>query len=356
MPDATVDSATARGVRRPRDPTLWPYESTHRSPIWIGLAIALVFIIVTVGLHELMVFFGSRPLYFYSAEVRIGALLINGLLLGYIPTANALLHQGVERDLRELRPVLRLSEGEWRELLSETTVVPSAVLWLATGIGLGVGAGMASFDPAIRQNYSGISVVDPRFLWMLLHNMAVMALGLRLFVTETHVSRAYARIGEELVEVDLFDLAPLAPFARKGQRSVVLWAVLSAIISWFWFLGAALQANIVISLLVVIVVTSAFLQPVVGVRRRIRAAKRAELERIHGALRQERERLLEVGPETGESRPRVADLVAYRSLVQGVREWPFDVSTLVRFLLFGALGVGSWLGGALVERLLDALL
>ena len=51
----------------------------------------------------------------------------------------------------------------------------------------------------------------------------------------------------------------------------------------------------------------------------------------------------------------MADLIAYRSLVQSVHEWPFDVSSLARFLLFGALGVGSWLGGALVERLLDIL-
>jgi hypothetical protein len=179
---------------------------------------------------------------------------------------------------------------------------------------------------------------------------------LRLFVTETHVSRAYARIGEEFVDVDLFDLAPLAPFARKGQRSVVLWAVLSAIISSFWVLGSAGRANIVFPLLFVIVLTSAFLQPVVGVRRRIRAAKRAELERIHGALRLERERLLEAGAATDEPRTRMTDLVAYRSLVQSVHEWPFDVSTLARFFLFGAIGVGSWLGGALVERLLDVVL
>jgi len=110
----------------------------------------------------------------------------------------------------------------------------------------------------------------------------------------------------------------------------------------------------VFPLLFVIVVTSAFLQPVVGVRRRIRTVKRAELERLHGALR--RERLLEAGPETDEPRTRMADLIAYRSLVQNVHEWPFDVSTLARFLLFGALGVGSWLGGALVERLLDVVL
>jgi hypothetical protein len=335
---------------------LWPYEGTHRSPVWIGLAIALVFVIVTVGLHESMTFFGAQPLRLFSVEARIGSLLINGLLLGYIPTANALLHRGVERDLRDLRPVLRRSEEEWQQLLSETTAVPSPALWLATGIGLCVGAGMASLDPVIRGAYSGLSVLDPRFLWLLLHNSVVMALGLRLFATEAYLSRAYARIGKEFVEVDLLDLAPLAPFARKGQRSVVLWAVLSAIISFFWVLGSAGQANIVFPLLFVIVVTSAFLQPAMGVRRRIRAAKRAELERVHGALRVERGRLLEAGPETDDSRTRMADLVAYRSLVQSVHEWPFDVSALARFLLFGALGVGSWLGGALVERLLDVLL
>jgi hypothetical protein len=356
MPDATAESSARREGMGPRDPMLWPYASTDRSPLWIGLAIALAFGVLTVLLHELMILLGSEPLRFYSPEVRIGSLLINALLLGYIPTANAILHRGVERDLRELRPVLRRSNEEWQKLLDETTAVPSAALWMASGIGLCVGAGMVSLDPELRETYSGVSAFDPRFIWLLLHTSVVMALGLRLFVTEGHVSRAYARIGEELVEVDLFDLAPLAPFARKGQRSVVLWAVLSVMISWFWFLGSALQANLVISLLVLFVVTSAFLQPVMGVRRRIRGAKVAELERINDALRMQRGRLLEMGPEGDESGTRMADLVAYRSLVQGVREWPFDVSNLARFLLFGALGVGSWLGGALVERLVDVLL
>jgi hypothetical protein len=93
-----------------------------------------------------------------------------------------------------------------------------------------------------------------------------------------------------------------------------------------------------------------------GVRRRIRTTKRAELERVNGALRLERDRILEADPGTDGPGTRLADLVAYRSLVQSVREWPFDVSTVARFLLFGALGVGSWLGGALVERLLDVVL
>ena len=39
-----------------------------------------------------------------------------------------------------------------------------------------------------------------------------------------------------------------------------------------------------------------------------------------------------------------------------MREWPFDASALLRFGLYTAVGVGSWLGAALVERLLDTVL
>jgi hypothetical protein len=39
-----------------------------------------------------------------------------------------------------------------------------------------------------------------------------------------------------------------------------------------------------------------------------------------------------------------------------VREWPFDAPTLTRFFLYVAIPLGSWVGGALVERLLGAAL
>lgn len=53
---------------------------------------------------------------------------------------------------------------------------------------------------------------------------------------------------------------------------------------------------------------------------------------------------------------RRADLLAYRAYVESIREWPFDAPTLLRFALFVAIPVGSWLGGALVERWLTTLL
>ena len=42
--------------------------------------------------------------------------------------------------------------------------------------------------------------------------------------------------------------------------------------------------------------------------------------------------------------------------VEALREWPFDNSTIGRFALYLLIPVGSWIGGALVERVIDVLL
>ena len=52
----------------------------------------------------------------------------------------------------------------------------------------------------------------------------------------------------------------------------------------------------------------------------------------------------------------VAELVAYEERTERVREWPFDAPTLFRFALYLLIPLGSWLGGAVMERLVDRLL
>ena len=53
---------------------------------------------------------------------------------------------------------------------------------------------------------------------------------------------------------------------------------------------------------------------------------------------------------------RLADLLAYRSYLEEIREWPFDNPTMMRFLLYLMIPIGSWLGGALVERVVSDFL
>jgi len=53
---------------------------------------------------------------------------------------------------------------------------------------------------------------------------------------------------------------------------------------------------------------------------------------------------------------RLGNLIQYQEFVTSIREWPFDVSIVARSALLIVLGAGSWLGGAVVERLLGLAL
>ena len=72
------------------------------------------------------------------------------------------------------------------------------------------------------------------------------------------------------------------------------------------------------------------------------------------AMRVGRQGLLESAEATPPGH--IADLVAYETRVASIATWPFDLSTLLRFALYVALGLGSWLGAAMVERLVSAVL
>jgi hypothetical protein len=52
----------------------------------------------------------------------------------------------------------------------------------------------------------------------------------------------------------------------------------------------------------------------------------------------------------------ISDLLAYHDYVAALPEWPFDASMQLRFLLYIAIPVGSWVGGAFVEQLLESTL
>jgi hypothetical protein len=106
-------------------------------------------------------------------------------------------------------------------------------------------------------------------------------------------------------------------------------------------LAASLTANALFSALLLLL-------PVRGVRRAIAAEKKRELDWSTAELRRARE-----GADG--ARP-LADVLAWRSFVESVPEWPFDAPTLARFALYLAIPLGSWFGGALVDRMVDALL
>jgi hypothetical protein len=96
--------------------------------------------------------------------------------------------------------------------------------------------------------------------------------------------------------------------------------------------------------------------PVRGVHRAIRAAKDAELLAVRAAIARTRAASLAGGAAGAEDATRLGGLLAFEARIAGVVEWPFDVGTLLRFTVFLALPLGSWIAGALVEWLVSRVL
>jgi hypothetical protein len=273
---------------------------------------------------------------------------LNAALIGYLPAAQAIARRGVARDLAELRPRLRCDDAEFRAL-SRAAMGPGHPIARALGLsGLVLGAGLALSDPSMTGGRSP-SPSDPFFIWHLSRSMLVVWLAIRFAVYDFNMTRVYSSLGRSSVDIDLLDIRSLIPFARRGQRSALTWVLFSSLLSLFWLGRTAARVNLPGLVIVLSIATFAFVAPLVALRHAIQAQKRAELDQLREQIREAR---AQTG-DTGDS-PRLANLVGYYQLIDSAREWPVDAANLLKFLGYLLLGLGSWLGGAVVERILDS--
>jgi hypothetical protein len=158
---------------------------------------------------------------------------------------------------------------------------------------------------------------------------------------------------EFIPKVDLLDLRPHYATGRIGLRLALVWIIGCSIFSLFLLhsqIGLIAVPMLAAGLAMAVV---ALILPVRDSQRRIHRVKLAELALVDRQLRGARDAALlaKAGAEG-----RLADLLGYRSYVESIREWPFDGSTFARFGLYLTIPLGSWVGGAFVERLLSSLL
>jgi len=343
-------------VARSSEWMMRPFERSGLAPWWLGLATTISWLLFAALVH------GIAHLAVGPTELPFGpvkftwSIVVNGVLLGVMLAGHAYLHRGTITDLEQLRPLLPEHDAAFAELVDQVPNLSASLLWLATLGGMAGGLAVATLDPTLRDLYDHIPFSDPRYLFYLIQNMAFGVLGTRLFMTEVHMTRAYARLGER-VEVDLLDLSLLLVFARKGLRSIVVWVLVSSAFSMFWVLDSAGQTNVVVPVSILALATMALVAPTLGVHHSISRAKASELTLVHNAIRAERAKTL--APRTVDEAAedaRLGNLIQYQAFVKSVREWPFDLSIVARSALLVLLGAGSWLGGAIVERLLAAAL
>ena len=98
----------------------------------------------------------------------------------------------------------------------------------------------------------------------------------------------------------------------------------------------------------------ALLAPVHGLHKKIHEAKEDELCWVNGEISKQRSSFQ--NPDTSWRSGKMADLVAYRSLVERVPEWPFTTSTYTRLILYALLPLVTWGIGLIAEEFVGRLL
>ena len=316
----------------------------------IGLSIAVGYLLLHLAFDALFLAIwgfpeGEQPLW---QNDQWWTDFVNAALMGYLPAAQAIARRFVAEDLAGLRPRLRCNDVEFKEL-SERAIGPGGPIARALSLsGLALGAWLAFFDPSVAGGAT-VSARDPWFIWSLGRMIILLWLVARFSVYDFNVTQIYRALGRHSIRIDLLDIHSLAPFARRGQRSALTWVIFSCILSLFWLGDSAAETNLPGLVVILSMAAFAFIGPLAALSRSIRTEKHAELGRLREQIREARTQT-----DAAVESPRLANLVGYYQLIDGASEWPVDAANLLKFVGYLLLGLGSWLGGAVVERILDS--
>ncbi len=353
MAEVSTAATCAAHGQAPRPWTQAWIDALPIAPAWVGCGFAAGHVLL--GALYFAVFVAPRISAAWPAYQDQGVLLstsVFALIIGYATAALAYARRGHETTLRDLRPVLGCNDAELSALQREVRRFHMAAL-RRTGLIAAIGAILATYFTTNAAQRLG----HPALLWVLWQNALVSWLLARTIAHDLRVSRVFSRATERHAEIELFDLTPLTPLAGRGLQSALLIVVAISLFSLFLGTGDPSPLVPLTQTFTVLLAAFALILPSLGVRRRVRAAKRDESVRLSEELRAIRAQGAPTeAPKKREIESRLATLLALKQHVGAAREWPFDLGTLGRFLLYAVIGVGSWLGAATVERLLDLLL
>lgn len=327
---------------------------THRALQWLADRLSVPPVVTGIVCATMFGFLALWTVWFVgiidevaagrAPDIAVRAPVTLYIMLGYLPVAIYYLDRWTKEHFEQIArrfPIDRDTELFPRRLINRVGAVGSvATCYLFLGL---PEPAMALLQPWRLPGDFLLAFVGLLFLgWF---NFRFMVL---LVWTALAISRTARCIGS----IDLFDNSVVKPFAQQGVRSSLL-AIISLSISANLWLdpNSPVIATATTVVLLVAAAALALLLPTWGIHLRLKAQKQSELDRLRKAIASRRDPATRSVDDAQQLR---ADLALERRLVE-ISEWPFDAGAYGRVALYVTLGLGSWVGAALVEQLLDSL-
>jgi len=153
---------------------------------------------------------------------------------------------------------------------------------------------------------------------------------------------------------DIFDLTKLRPVTKAAMRGSFSW-VMGATIGTLFFLSSEIDRSTLLPFFIGIggVAIMYLIAPLVGWHRVLLAEKERQLKDVRKVIDRCWARL-KAAEDDDVALSKMGGLLALEARIQAAREWPIDFSTIGRLAFYLAIPLISWIGGALMERAVDA--
>ena len=327
--------------------TMRAYDALPGNPMWIG-------IVFTISL--LSIFFVGRAFVVDGAnnpapnDLRVAVTHI--LMTTYSASAYAYLLITARKTTQDLSPVAR-HLPHWPRITDRAGKHPWWIL-LLVGIASYVIVGVAVTNATTPEptnpwgwqswNYDvywhrGTTVF---FMWWV---------GCFCYVTVAESARL-SKLSDDIESLELLDMRPYQPLIRQGLTNALLVFGMVSVLSLLGVESRYAPLLMASWMTFIVLAWIGMMLPLRGIRKKIRAAKDKELDWCRQSLMASRDALKSGAGE----QQSITDVLAYRAMIENIRNWPFDSPTLVRFTIYLLIPLGSWLGGAFVERGLDLFL
>ena len=274
------------------------------------------------------------------------------VVLAYIVPIYHYINERTEAALRDLRPALKLNDEEFDHIQRRISCKHrNWYIWVSC-IGLLAGISHNLLLTRSPENPLASLTASPESATLFLSTNLVWLV--MMFAISGLTSNAYifAQLARRTT-IDLLNTATLTPYARVAVSSTL--AVIGAQASfplmliegdaspWAFAPGLVATGGPMVLLL---------LLPVWPIHRAIAAAKHARLAELNRAIAQ--------APAPNPAEPatleRLNPLLSFRREIHQVSEWPFDVGLTTRLGLYLIIPPLTWVGAALIENLVEALL